>query len=251
MPYTLITTHRKDLFHPPGHGYGRNIGTAAKPDWVVGRGRPVSKWVIHATHGNKGTLSANEAKFLRDSPNVSAQNLVGKSGEVYQLLPDDMLAWHAGVARAGWALESVGTEIHHAIGESYSNYQFETLTMMGRDYIKAYGLQPGDIETHRAIALPKGRKSDPADWSDAAFYAWRASLFVSAEPDWAALWSRPNYADVKDFGIPSAWRDAHLAGKPWGKALTDEMPFLNGSSQLFERVVVSWIDGTLKVYRAE
>lgn len=39
-----------------------------------------------------------------------------------------------------------------------------------------FGIPPALLETHRAIALPKGRKSDPEGFSDADFAAWRAGL---------------------------------------------------------------------------
>jgi hypothetical protein len=38
------------------------------------------------------------------------------------------------------------------------------------------------VETHRKIALPAGRKKDPAGWDDAAFYAWRATLAPVSPP---------------------------------------------------------------------
>ena len=246
----LITTHRKDQKWPAGHGYGRNIGTAKNPVWVAGRGRPVSKWVIHATHGNTGTLSVNEAKFLCDSPKVSCQDVIGKAGEVYEILPDDHAAWHAGKCLPGWGIESIGTEIHHAIGESYTPYQFETLTALARRKIARHGLTEDDIDMHRAIAIPEGRKTDPGDWADADFYAWRASLFVSREPDWAYLWGS-EHPYRHDWGIPALWREQHRAGTSLGPALSDEHAFQGSTIQLFERGIITWRDGRARVYRGE
>ena len=251
----VITTHRKDQKWPAGHGYGRNIGTAKNPVWVAERGRPVSKWVIHATHGNIGTLSVNEAKFLRDSPDVSCQDVIGKSGEVYEILPDDHAAWHAGVCLPGWGIESIGTEIHHAIGESYTSYQFETLTALGRQKIARHGLTEADIDTHRAIALPKGRKSDPHGWSDADFYAWRASLFTPPpappEPDWEMLWGS-DFPYRPTHGFPSTWRALHRAGTSIGKPLSDEHTFLGKQVQLFEFAILTWTPAdNVRVFRGE
>jgi hypothetical protein len=39
-----------------------------------------------------------------------------------------------------------------------------------------YRIPASNIETHRAAALPKGRKSDPATWSQLDFAAWRQTL---------------------------------------------------------------------------
>ncbi len=37
-----------------------------------------------------------------------------------------------------------------------------------------------DRETHRAVAWPLGRKSDPEGWSNAAFYQWRKQMYEAA-----------------------------------------------------------------------
>lgn len=42
------------------------------------------------------------------------------------------------------------------------------------------GIAASHIDTHRRIAVPGPniRKHDPSDWSDDAFYVWRASLNI-------------------------------------------------------------------------
>jgi hypothetical protein len=54
----------------------------------------------------------------------------------------------------------------------------ESLTWRVKQLIDLYGIPKAMIETHRAIALPHGRKVDPSDWSNADFYAWRESLYT-------------------------------------------------------------------------
>src|SRR5215831_15829040 len=63
-----------------GRGYGSREGVIP------------SSIVIHTTNGNKGSSFSAEANFLRDSPDVSAHFLVGKAGEIAQILHP---AWEA------------------------------------------------------------------------------------------------------------------------------------------------------------
>jgi N-acetyl-anhydromuramyl-L-alanine amidase AmpD len=151
--------------HPLRYGYSTR-----------GNQKP-SAIVIHSTNGNRGSSFAGEAAFLRDSPNVSAHFLVGKAGQLAQILPPSYAAWHAGEAIPEYANpRSIGIETHHAVGDDYPAAQRDALTWLCRFLMKEYGISREKIETHRKVALPRGRKVDPSDWSDAHFYAWRAQL---------------------------------------------------------------------------
>lgn len=175
-----MQTYRKDLMHKPGHGYGRRTSPAV---WVGRRAAPPASLVIHSTNGNRGSSLSAEAKFLRDSELVSCHDLIGKGGEIVQILPPDFVAWHAGICKAEWnGLVSIGIELHHAIGEEYPQAQMDALWTRVSDYIDTFDLPKASIETHRSIALPPGRKVDPSDWSDADFYVWRDRLYASTLP---------------------------------------------------------------------
>lgn len=247
MTPTIITDYRKDLKHPPGHGYGRNVGTAAKPIWVAERAAPMSSEIVHTTNNpNKGTKFANEAAFLRDSPHVSCGDLIGKDGTIAVILPDDMVAWHSGSAPVAFTnIRSFGTEIHCSVGEKPTQAQLDSLAWRIKQRREKYGITKERIETHRAVALPKGRKSDPEGWSDADFYAWRDGLF---EPDWKAEWGPQPYRH--EWGIPQIWRSEHAAGRPLGKALTDEMLMIDGRKVvIFEHGAIVWYQDKGKVWR--
>lgn len=151
--------------HPLRHGYSTRGGQ--KP----------SSLVIHTTNGNRGSSFDAEAKYLQNSPSVSAHFLVGKSGQVVQILPPALAAWHAGDALPAFTNpHSVGIECHHAVGDDYPAAQKQALAWLCRILILEHSIPLEKVETHRKIALPPGRKVDPSDWSDASFYAWRAAL---------------------------------------------------------------------------
>lgn len=86
---------------------------------------------------------------------------------------------------------SIGIEAHHSVGDGpWPVAQEDALTWLVRSLMDTFTIPPSLVDTHRAIALPHGRKEDPNDWSDASFYAWRASLVAAAyrvlQPMWVS-----------------------------------------------------------------
>lgn len=222
MPPNIIQTYRKDLLHAPGHGYGRNIGTEDKPVWVAPRAATMSSEVVHTTNNkNKDTKVWNEATYLRDSPDVSCHDFIAKNGDVYVILPETMVAWHAGVALPAFTnAHSFGTELHVSLGEVPTAAQIASLAYRIQQRRTVYGTTKEHIDTHRAVALPGPniRKHDPEGWADADFYKWRDGLFLPAGIDFSALWgSLVPYFEGS--GIAAAWRDNAAT---LGRATSDE-----------------------------
>lgn len=185
-PTMDVTTYNKSRFQPEGRGYSRRVGT-------------IKGIIIHTTNGNRGSTFDGEARWLATSLAVSAEYLVGKSGQIAQILdPVRYAAWHAGVTTPGWSnQETIGIECHHAVGDTWPAAQMAALTELVRYLMARFGLSPANVTTHRAVALPAGRKVDPSDWGDAAFNAWRATLGntgptavigVAQRSDTARLW---------------------------------------------------------------
>ena len=125
------TTYDKAAHFPVNHGYSV-------------RATPPTSLVIHSTNNSKkNTLFANEAKFLYESPDVSADFLVGKDGKIVQFLDSSRYqAWHAGgrQANGAWTAKpafanarSIGIELHHSIGDGrYPVAQEDALTALTR-----------------------------------------------------------------------------------------------------------------------
>lgn len=133
--------------------------------------------IVHTTNGNPGSSFSGEAQYLRNSNDVSAHYLVGKQGQIAMILPPHLMAFHAGEARPGWQNETtIGIEVHHAIGEAWTDAQRQALTWLVLRLLEQHAIPARRVETHRAVALPPGRKIDPSDWSDQDFYNWRNSL---------------------------------------------------------------------------
>ena len=165
-------TYNKAIRYPQRHGYQL-------------RGTTPSAIVIHSTSNrNKHTSFESEAKFLFESADVSAHYLVGKDGRIVEFLaPTQWQAWHAGECLPAFANpRSIGIELHISVGEIPQQQQYAALAWLVRGLVAQFGIGEQQIDTHRAIALPKGRKSDPAGWGDSDFYAWRWSLFNLTPP---------------------------------------------------------------------
>jgi hypothetical protein len=244
----IANEYRKDVHHKPGHGYGWE----PRPDvWVAERPSAISSAIVHTTSNpRKGTTFRAECEFIRDSPLVSCHEVIGKRGEVAIILPDSAQAWHAGTVRAEfYNAVSLGWELHVSQGEAPTPAQIATLTERITERIAKYGLRKEHIETHRAVALPRGRKQDPEGWNDLGFYHWRDGLF---DPEWHKEWYWSNYDQVKDWGIPTRWREEHQAGRPLGKPLyASERTRIDGRQDMsFELGYITWRDGEgTRVYR--
>lgn len=173
MPYLIDMSWRKDTRLPIDTGYGR------RPPGVV-----PSSILIHTTNSpHKNTAFADEAKYLRNSTAVSAHYLVGKAGQIAQILDPSWEAWHAGVALPPWKNDfSIGIENHVSQGEQWTDAMHDALTWLVRKLMAQYSIKQALVETHRKVALPAGRKTDPEGWPDTFFYAWRDRLDDAPPP---------------------------------------------------------------------
>ena len=151
------TSYNKATKYAPGHGYEARGGTP-------------SAILIHSTNNKRPTQFIDECDFLFTSPAVSAHFLISKAGAVVQLLePRLWAAWHAGRALVPYLNKySIGIELHVSVGERPTTQQQAALSALCRVLMTNYGIDIGRIDMHRAVALPKGRKTDPEGWDDLA-----------------------------------------------------------------------------------
>jgi N-acetyl-anhydromuramyl-L-alanine amidase AmpD len=167
MTYTISTVYDKTKLYPVDHGYDLRSGAAIKA------------LLIHSTDGNYGSSFENEAAFLRDSAKVSAHFLVGKQGRIACIVPPSFRAWHSGeVSPPAFSNDtSIGIETHYTTRETWPQAGQDALTWLVKQLIQQFGITKNNIDTHRKVAIPAGRKPDPLQFSDQQFYAWRDSLF--------------------------------------------------------------------------
>jgi N-acetylmuramoyl-L-alanine amidase len=142
------------------------------PNYGLRAGQSISMIVLHATVG-----SARSALAWLTNPaaRVSAHYLIDKSGHIYQLVADEYCAWHAG--RASWHGQtainemSLGIELENANDgrDVYPPEQISALQQLTQAKVAQYRIAPDMIVRHLDIAVPRGRKTDPAGFPWAEF----------------------------------------------------------------------------------
>lgn len=142
------------------------------PNYGSRSGRSISMIVLHAT---AGTARSALAWLTNPAARVSAHYLIDKGGQIYRLVPDEYAAWHAG--RAAWRGEtaineiSLGIELENANTgrDPYPTAQLHALIQLTREKVAQYGIAPDMVVRHLDVAIPRGRKNDPAGFPWAEF----------------------------------------------------------------------------------
>ena len=167
-----IVTKNKAAKYGIGRGFDKRAA-GSKPKTLL----------IHTTNGKPNTTYNAERNYIYTSPKIASHYLIGKQGQITQFLDDKIYrAWHAGAVNNSLFNNnnSIGIECHFTPDEgSWTQAMRDALTWLVRELIKKYGINsPQLIETHRKVAIPKGRKIDPSGFSDIDFYVWRLLLFA-------------------------------------------------------------------------
>lgn len=155
---------------------------------------------------------------------VSAHYLISGTGEVIDLVPEELRAWHAGAG--GWGLatdvnsRSIGIELANTGGHPFAERQMAALEGLLADVMHRWQIRPERVVAHSDVA--PGRKSDPGprfDWQRLA----RAGLSV-----WPEAGAEPGdfQADARAFGYPPAapemiLRAFRLRFRPWAQGPQD------------------------------
>lgn len=125
--------------------------------------------VLHDTGDATTKAQQIGSYFQNPEAEVSSHYTIGKDGAIVQSVEDGNRAWHAGVSsfqgRDDVNDYSLGIEICNSGSGSdpFTDAQYESTINLVAWMCKTYNLPVDRITGHRDIALPKGRKVDPAD----------------------------------------------------------------------------------------
>lgn len=188
------------------HGNNPLSGAEPKfPEWVEWipsphhGARSTSKITAIICHYTAGGNSSGAVSWFQDpASKVSAHYVIGKDGQVVQMVALDRAAWHAGTSElagtAGVNAFSIGIEIvnwgkltkkdgkfytytgqlyrgsepvnvNGAYWEPFTDEQYKAVIRLTTALIDRYPLE--HITGHSDVAIPKGRKIDPGpafDW---------------------------------------------------------------------------------------
>lgn len=192
-------------------------------------GQDVRLIVLHATVGS----AASSLAWLRNPlSTVSTGYLIDRLGTTYRLVNEDWIAWHAGAGR--WQgitdlnAHSIGIELENKNDgkDPWTPAQFEAAQILTAGLLQRHRLTADAIVLHSMIALPPGRKTDPAGFPLAAF---RARLGGGPVPYRVSATDGANVRQGPRRSFPVAGEMPHDAAFPLGSITVGER--INGDAR--------------------
>ncbi|MCK8483172.1 N-acetylmuramoyl-L-alanine amidase [Aliiroseovarius sp. S2029] len=156
---------------------------------------------------------------------VSAHYLIHRDGRLFQMVQEDMRAWHAGAGTWGGMDDinsrSIGIEMDNDGASPFSEPQMSTLETVLPEIMQRWNIAPEGIIGHSDMA--PGRKADPGprfDWARLARQGLVARSGTSEPIDDLAIETFRSCAaklgyptDIDDTALLTAVRLRH---RPWG-----------------------------------
>ncbi|WP_449465376.1 N-acetylmuramoyl-L-alanine amidase [Stenotrophomonas humi] len=126
--------------------------------------------VLHHTDQDSVQESLDTLRSANSGGKVSSHYLVGRDGDLYQLVADSERAWHAGGGRWGSITDlnsaSLGIEIDNNGDSPFTPPQIATLLRLLDDLCTRYSIPRNQIIGHADLAPT--RKADPS-----RFFPWQ------------------------------------------------------------------------------
>jgi N-acetyl-anhydromuramyl-L-alanine amidase AmpD len=135
-------------------------------------GTDIDAIVLHHTGGSR--IDNTIRWFQNPSSKVSSHYIIGQDGSIVQMVDEARSAWHAGKAqlhgdRSSVNARSIGIElVNPGDGKTpFPEAQMQALARLTAHLADKYDVPVPNIVGHNQVALPPGRKVDPApnfDW---------------------------------------------------------------------------------------
>ena len=151
--------------------------------------------VIH--HTAQDSLAQTIRTFTLERTQVSAHYVVGRDGEVVQMLNDELRAWHAGASKWGNITDmnscSIGIELDNNGTEPFTDNQINSLMVLLTKLKTTYAIPAANFIGHADIA-PK-RKPDPS-----ILFPWQKL----ADSGFGLWYDIPNLSPPTNFDVENA-----------------------------------------------
>lgn len=179
------------------------------------------------------------ARLCDPEAEVSAHYLIGNDGAVWQLVREEMRAWHAGAGE--WAGQgdinsrSIGIELDNAGTHPFSEPQMAALEPLLADILSRHGIRPEGVIGHSDMA--PGRKCDPGprfDWARLARQRLAAAPLQSSHIPEATPAAFRDLARSAGFTAPAddalLLANVRLRLRPWarGPLTAEDMALVAG-----------------------
>lgn len=199
--------------HPSPNCGERRDG--ARPDIIV----------LHYTA--MATAEAALDRLCNPAAEVSSHYLIAENGHIWQLVPEEQRAWHAGAGQWGDVTDvnsrSIGIELANRADHPFPEPQMAALEGLMRETMARWQIPPERVIGHSDMAI--GRKTDPGprfDWWRLA----RQGLAVWPEGGTCA----GDFAlDAQAFGYAAGHDDNELLAafrlrfRPWASGPMDDL----------------------------
>ena len=141
-------------------------------------GVPIQRIVVHDTAGSMpGCLDWLQIDRPGTADNVSIHVLVTKYGDIFRLVPDEMMAWHC----RGYNSISLGIEMERARDDEdgpYPESQLEAAAAWIAVKCVQYGIPLNKVHAH--AELDPGRRRDPRNFPWEPFLIRVAEIILNA-----------------------------------------------------------------------
>lgn len=130
------------------------------------KARPFTAILLHDTGGK--TAKSALAWFADPTSNVSSHLVIDRTGVVYQPVPFNRVAWHAGVSalhgeenvnQFAYGIELV--DDRDTPDDPYPTVQMHALVLATVELCNLDRIPLNRVVGHEHIAIPRGRKKDP------------------------------------------------------------------------------------------
>lgn len=153
--------------------------------------------IIH--HTAQDSLAQTITTFTLERTQVSAHYVVGRDGQIVQMLNDDLRAWHAGNSKWGSVTDmnscSIGIELDNNGTEPFTDIQITNLMILLAKLKTSYNIPAANFIGHADIA-PR-RKPDPS-----ILFPWKKL----ADNGFGLWYNTPDLKPPFDFDVESALR---------------------------------------------
>lgn len=120
--------------------------------------------ILHGTY--MATAQAALRRLCSPAAQVSCHYVITRAGRIIQLVPEELVAWHAGVSSwqglQGLNGYSLGIELVNTGHQPYTAAQYTALTQVLAALFQRYQLGPSATLAHSDIA--PDRKTDPGSY---------------------------------------------------------------------------------------
>lgn len=144
------------------------------PNFKKGVGKKNEIIVLHHTAGK--SLQSDLNWMTNPESKVSAHYLIGRGGEIIQMVEDEDIAWHAGKSewngKTNCNLFSIGIELQGNTSiHPLTEFQYQALVWLVKKLMKRYAIGQQNIVAHRDVSPGRKTDVDPKHFDWERFYS--------------------------------------------------------------------------------